>query len=142
MTSLILTIRWLSGSFIASNPLADDAFRSLRFWLCSLGWAIGFVGNGESKQIINFAASPRLTNHRTLHQSTTTRSFWLKLFGMSRYSQVRKGKGKATAEQIDQDAGTDRDTQRRSGGQEDGTYKVPRGGLFYWIAFPNYTCEW
>ncbi|KAI5452608.1 hypothetical protein NCC49_000768 [Naganishia albida] len=118
---------YMIGSYIASNPLADDAFRSPRFWLCSLGWVIGFVGNVFHDEILHDLRAP---------------SFWLKLFGMSRYSQIRKGKGKATAEQMDQDAATDKDTQTRSGGQEDDTYKIPRGGLFYWIAFPNYFCEW
>lgn len=61
---------------------------------------------------------------------------------MSRYSRVRKGKGKATPEQIDAQAGTANDVQQRDGGGVDDTYKIPRGGLFYWIAFPNYTCEW
>lgn len=80
--------------------------------------------------------------HDELLHDLRAPSFWLKLFGLSRYSKIRKGKGKATAEQVDQQAGTEKDTQTRTGGQEDDTYKIPEGGLFHWIAFPNYTCEW
>lgn len=29
--------------------------------------------------------------------------------------------------------------QEREGGK---TYEIPTGGLFYWVTFPNYLCEW
>jgi hypothetical protein len=41
-----LTVLSGSGSFIASNPLPENAFHTPRFWLCSFGWLLGFLGNG------------------------------------------------------------------------------------------------
>ncbi|GHJ89849.1 hypothetical protein NliqN6_6251 [Naganishia liquefaciens] len=118
---------YMMGSFIASDPLPSSAFHTRRFWLCTLGWLIGFLGNVYHDELLHDLRHPSLL---------------LSLLGWSRYSRVRKGKAKATAEQIDADAGTAHDAQRRDGGGRDETYKIPRGGLFYWIAFPNYTCEW
>lgn len=40
--------------------------------------------------------------------------------------------------------GQDHQSAKVKGKEQDGgkTYEIPTGGLFYWVTFPNYLCEW
>lgn len=50
----------LTGSFIASDPLPETAFHTARFWLCAIGWLVGFLGNGKPTQHITLLTDRRL----------------------------------------------------------------------------------
>ncbi len=111
------------GTYIAGDPLRESDWYTPRFWLGIAGWAVGLAGNSKLLRCSRSnpeKCTPIAVYHDEILHDLRRPSVLFRALGLkSRFVEDKK----------------------KTNGKDD-KYKIPKSGLFHWIAFPNYTCEW